>query len=70
MFNMHITMYSTLYVILRLFLYSSVADPESFSADPDPTFYADADPDPNFFNYGEKKCFFSKSYKTCHVQFS
>ena len=51
-------MYSTLYVILRLFLYSSVADPESFSADPDPTFYADADPDPNFFNYGEKKCFF------------
>ena len=55
MFNMHITMYSTLYVILRLFLYSSVADPESFSADPDPTFYADADPDPNFFASERKK---------------
>ena len=25
----------------------SVADPERFNADPDPTFQADADPDPN-----------------------
>ena len=26
---------------------SSVADPEHFDVDPDPTFQADADPDPN-----------------------
>ena len=28
---------------------NSVADPEGFDADPDPTFQADADPDPNPF---------------------
>ena len=27
-------------------LEGSVADPEKFYADPDPTFYIDADPDP------------------------
>ena len=29
-------------------LRQSVADPERFDADPDPTFHADADPDPKF----------------------
>ena len=31
-----------------LVLLTSVADPERFDADPDPTFPADADPDPTF----------------------
>ena len=31
------------------FVQISVADPERFDADPDPTFKADADPDPNPF---------------------
>ena len=30
-------------------VWSSVADPERFDADPDPTFHADADPDPKIF---------------------
>ena len=40
-------------------LYSSVADPKRFDADPDPTFQADANPDPNLFSQGEE--FFSSS---------
>ena len=39
--------------------WDSVADPEHFYVDPDPTFQAHADPDlapdPNFFTWGEKK---------------
>ena len=31
---------------------TSVADPERFKADPDPTFNTDVDPDPNF-TYGD-----------------
>ena len=56
-------------VILTISLQNSVADPERFDADPDPTFHADADPDPNFCSSGEKKnvlqnlqIFFTKSY--------
>ena len=32
---------------------NSVADPEGFDADPDPTFHADADPDRTFFSFEE-----------------
>ena len=39
---------------------NSVADPERFDADPDPTFQADADPDPNPFTR-VKKMFFKSS---------
>ena len=53
---------------------NSVADPERFDSDADPTFHADADPDPNFVARERKKnClhylqpFFLKSYKTCDV---
>ena len=52
-------------------LLSSVADPERFDADPDPTLQADADPNPFtrvreifFFNL---HLLFPKSSKTCHV---
>ena len=40
--------------------FCSVADPERFDADPDPTFKADADPDPNPFTR-VKKIFFKSS---------
>ena len=39
---------------------NSVADPERFDADPDPTFQADADLDPNPFTR-VKKMFFKSS---------
>ena len=57
---------------------SSVADPERFDADPDPTFQADADqaldPDPNPFTrvnifFANLQLYFSKSPKTCHCNF-
>ena len=55
-------------------LLSSVADPERFDADPDPTFRADADPDPTFRARDRKtnvfkssNYFFPKYYQTCHV---
>ena len=44
------------------FLTDSVADPERFNADPDPTFQADADPDPNFFTNRERKKKFLKIF--------
>ena len=44
------------------FLTDSVADPERFNADPDPTFQADADPDPNFFTNRESKKKFLKIF--------
>ena len=34
---------------------SSVADPERFDSDPDPTFQADADPNSKFDKLGRKK---------------
>ena len=45
-------------------LKSSVADPERFGADPDPTFQADADPDPDptFLCLGEIKKLSSNSF--------
>ena len=52
---------------------NSVADPEGFDADPDPTFQADADPDPNPFTRVRNlfssylQLLFPKSSKTCHV---
>ena len=48
-------------------LYSSVADPKRFDADPDPTFQANADPDPapdpdpKLLELGRVKCFSSKT---------
>ena len=36
-------------VCSKTFVFSSVADPERFDADLDPTFQADADPDPKMF---------------------
>ena len=47
-------------------LQTSVADPERFDADPDPTFQADADPDPNPFTR-VKIFFLPKSSKSCHM---
>ena len=41
----------------------SVADPERFDADPDPTFQADADPDPNPFT--RVKIFFLPIFNYC-----
>ena len=41
----------------------SVADPERFDADPDPTFQADADPDPNPFT--RVKNFFLQIFNYC-----
>ena len=37
---------------------NSVADPERFDSDADPTFHADADPDPNFVARERKKIVF------------
>ena len=34
--------------LYRIMFNCSVADPERFDVDPDPTFYMDADPDLNF----------------------
>ena len=42
---------------LTTYLLPSVADPERFDADPDPTFQTDADPDPKYFLLGKE--FFS-----------
>ena len=44
-------------------LTSSVADPERFDADPDPTFQADADPDPNPFT--RVRNFFLQIFNYC-----
>ena len=37
-------------------LLRTVADPERFDADPDPTFHADADPDPTFHADADPIC--------------
>ena len=43
----------------------SVADPESFDTDPDPTFHANADTDPIFLSYERKKKKFFKIFNYC-----
>ena len=39
---------------ILLSFYTSVADPERFDADPDPSLHADAEPDPNILARSEK----------------
>ena len=64
---------TAVFTAVSLEVASSVADPERFNADPDPTFQADADPDPNPFtrvrNFSSSniQLLFPKSSKTCHV---
>ena len=53
---------TAVFTAVSLEVASSVADPERFNADPDPTFQADADPDPNFFTNRESKKKFLKIF--------
>ena len=48
-------------------MYSSVADPKRFDADPDPPFQADADPDPDPNPFTGVKHFFLQIFNYCFL---